>query len=127
MSVSGVDATSSGRVRRRWSAEEKRAMVMESYEVGKSVSIVARRYGICPSRFYYWRKQIEEGSLVAIQSNGGVVSAAKHQALERRAKNLERLLGRKAEEYAALEHEHERVKMDRDILRDAVRISGKKN
>ncbi len=30
MSVSGVDATSSGRVRRRWSAEEKRAMISSS-------------------------------------------------------------------------------------------------
>ncbi len=63
---------------------------------------------------------------MAIQSNGGVVPATKYRALAMRAEKLERLLGRKAEEYATLEHEHERLKMDCDILRDAVRISGKK-
>ena len=34
--------------RRRWSTEEKLAMVRESLEPGQSVSVVARRNGINP-------------------------------------------------------------------------------
>ncbi|BFO02768.1 hypothetical protein KNHN1_11460 [Pseudomonas guariconensis] len=35
--------------RRRWSVEEKLAMVRESLEPGQSVSVVARRNGINPN------------------------------------------------------------------------------
>jgi transposase len=36
--------------RRRWSTEEKLAMVRESFEPGKTVSMVARRRGANPNQ-----------------------------------------------------------------------------
>ena len=42
--------------RRRWSAEEKSEIVIESLRPGVSVSWVARRHGISPSQLFGWRK-----------------------------------------------------------------------
>jgi transposase len=42
--------------RRRWSAEEKLAMVRENFEPGKSVSMVARKHGVNPNQLFHWRK-----------------------------------------------------------------------
>lgn len=42
--------------RRRWSADEKLAMVRESFEPGKSVSMVARQHGVNPNQLFHWRK-----------------------------------------------------------------------
>lgn len=36
--------------RRRWTVEEKLAMVRESFEPGQTVSLVARRHGINPNQ-----------------------------------------------------------------------------
>ncbi len=42
--------------RRRWSAEEKAAMVRESLEPGKTVSMVARQHGVNPNQLFHWKK-----------------------------------------------------------------------
>jgi transposase len=42
--------------RRRWSSEQKLAMVRESLEPGQSVSVVARRNGINVNQLFLWRK-----------------------------------------------------------------------
>jgi transposase-like protein len=42
--------------RRRWSAEEKAAVMQETYAPGMSVSLVARRHGIAPSQLFTWRR-----------------------------------------------------------------------
>lgn len=42
--------------RRRWSAEEKSEIVIESLRPGVSVSWVARRHGLSPSQLFGWRK-----------------------------------------------------------------------
>ena len=44
-----------GAARRRWSAEEKAAIVRETVAPGMSVSLVARRYGIAPNQVFTWR------------------------------------------------------------------------
>ena len=54
--------------RRRWSAEEKLAMVRESFEPGKTVSTVARQHGINPNQLFGWRKLYQNGSLSAVSS-----------------------------------------------------------
>lgn len=46
--------------RRRWSVEEKLAMVRESLEPGQSVSVVARRNDINPNQLFHWRKLYQE-------------------------------------------------------------------
>ena len=47
--------------RRMWTPAEKQAIVMETYQPDMSVSLVARKYGITPSRLYHWRKCSQEG------------------------------------------------------------------
>lgn len=48
----------SGRVRRRWTVEEKAAIVAESDAGPISISDVARRHGIAPSQLFQWRRQV---------------------------------------------------------------------
>ena len=43
--------------RRRWSEEEKRAIVAESVAPGASVSEVARRADVGPGQIYRWRQE----------------------------------------------------------------------
>jgi transposase len=47
--------------RRRWSVQEKAALVKETYEPGMSVSLVARKHGISASQLFNWRKLEREG------------------------------------------------------------------
>jgi transposase len=42
--------------RHRWPAEEKVTMVRESFEPGKSVSMVARQHGVNPDQLLHWCK-----------------------------------------------------------------------
>jgi transposase len=48
--------------RRRWSVEEKVTMVRESFEAGKTVSIVARGHGVNPNQLFHWCKLYQDGS-----------------------------------------------------------------
>ena len=48
--------------RRRWSAEQKRAIVAESLTPGAVVTEIARRADICPGQIYRWRREIRVGS-----------------------------------------------------------------
>ncbi len=47
--------TGAGR-RRTWSADEKAALVAESYAPGKTVCGVARRHGLTPAQLFAWRR-----------------------------------------------------------------------
>jgi transposase len=49
-----------GKERRRWSAEEKRALVAETFAEGATVNSVARRHRVNPSMLFVWRKQYRE-------------------------------------------------------------------
>ena len=44
--------------RRRWSAEQKRAIVAESLAPGAVVTQIARREDICPGQIYRWRREV---------------------------------------------------------------------
>jgi transposase len=54
-----------GEGRRRWSEEEKRAMVAEVLSSGESVSRVARRYNLSPSMLFAWRKLYSDAATPA--------------------------------------------------------------
>ena len=41
---------------RRWTHEQKRQIVVESYEAGASVSIVARRHDVNANQVFHWRQ-----------------------------------------------------------------------
>jgi transposase len=48
--------TGAGR-RRRWSADEKARIVLESLKPGANVSEVARRHGLSPQQLFGWRRE----------------------------------------------------------------------
>jgi len=47
--------TGAGR-RRRWSTEQKAAIIAESYADGETVCAVARRHGLTPQQLFGWRR-----------------------------------------------------------------------
>ena len=87
MSLTGtidrVEVITSVQRRRRWSAEEKAAIVQETYAPGLSVSLVARRHGIAPNRLFRWRRLCAEGALSAVGAGEEVVPGSEYRALQR--------------------------------------------
>jgi transposase-like protein len=49
-----------GEARRRWSEDEKRALVAETFVEGQTVHGVARRHNVSRSMLFCWRKQYRE-------------------------------------------------------------------
>lgn len=49
-----------GKERRRWSDDEKRALVAETFVEGETVHGVARRHSVSSSMLFSWRKQYRE-------------------------------------------------------------------
>ncbi|WP_316902507.1 IS3 family transposase [Ralstonia edaphi] len=92
--------------RRRWSVEEKLAMVRESFEPGKTVSMVARQHGVNPNQVFQWRKLYQDGSLSAVSSGEEVVPASELAEALKQVRELQRMLGKKT--------------MENEILREAV-------
>lgn len=107
-----IEVITSVQRRRRWSAEEKRAILEETDRPGASVSAVARKYGINPNQLFSWRRLMREGALVAVAAEESVVPASEVKQLKSRIRDLERLLGKKT--------------MEAEILREAVEIAREK-
>jgi transposase len=107
-----IEVITSVQRRRRWTPDEKRSIVQETYEPGKSVSSVARQHGIIPSQLFYWRRRMEDGALTAVGSEERVVPESQVKELELRIRQLERVLGQKT--------------LDIEILKEAVRIGREK-
>ena len=59
-----------GKARRRWSDEEKRALVAETFAEGETVHGVARRHGVSSSMLFGWRKQYREAFGFPASANG---------------------------------------------------------
>ena len=73
---------------------------------GMSVSYEARRAGISPSQLFAWKRRMLEGGHAAVQADEDVVGASQVRDLEKRVRDLERMLGKKT--------------MEAEILREAV-------
>lgn len=69
---------------------------------GMSVSLVARQAGISPSMLFNWRRRMLEGGFEAVQADEPVVGQTQVRDLEKRVRELERLLGRKTLEVEIL-------------------------
>jgi transposase len=93
---------------RRWSTDEKLAMVRESFEAGKTVSMVARQHGVNPNQLFHWRKLYQDGSLSAVSAGEEVVPASELNDALKQIKELQRLLGKKT--------------MENEILKEAVEV-----
>jgi transposase len=98
--------------RRRWTAFQKKQMVEETYDPGKTVSFVARKHGISPAQLFNWRRHMEEGALVGIDTEQKVLPEIENKRLQSRIKQLERILGQKTVEV--------------EILKEAVKIGREK-
>ena len=97
----------------RWSAAEKVRLVEEAMQPGMSVSFVARRAGIARSQLFAWKRRMLEGGQAAVEADEDVVGASQVRDLEKRVRELERLLGRKT--------------MENEILREAISLARPKN
>lgn len=97
-----VEVITSVQRRRRWSVSEKIRLVEEAMQPGMSVSFVARRAGISPSQLFAWKRRMIEGGQAAVGADEDVVGASKVRELEKRVRELERLLGRKTMEVEIL-------------------------
>lgn len=98
--------------RRRWSAEDKRAIVEESELPGMSISYVARKYDIHPSQLFRWRRLMQQGALEAVRKDERVVSISEVKRLKIQVRELERMLGKKT--------------METEILKEALEIAKEK-
>ena len=61
--------------RRRFSTEQKLAVVAETMQPGMSISYVARRHGLSPSLVFRWRRLMSEGGQEAVRADDEVVAA----------------------------------------------------
>ena len=110
--VDRVEVLASIQRRRRYSLDQKLAVLAEAAQPGMSISYVARRHGISPSLLFGWRRRMTEGGKEAVRVDDEVVGSAEVRALERRIRELERVLGKKT--------------LENEILREALKIAQEK-
>lgn len=113
---SRVEVITSVQRRRRWSTAEKVRLVEEAMQPGMSVSFVARQAGVSPSQLFAWKRRMLEGGHAAVQADEDVVGTSRVRDLEKRVRDLERLLGRKT-------MENEILKEALDVVRPKKRTS----
>src|ERR1700722_655987 len=98
--------------RRRYTAEQKMAFVQEASQPGMTISYVARRHGIAPSLIFGWRRRMSEGGKEAVRADDEVVAKSELLALQKRVRELQRVLGKKT--------------LENEILREAVKVAHEK-
>ena len=107
-----IEVITSVERRRRWSVEEKLAIVEEAELSELSVSAIARKHGVSPSLLFQWRRLARDGKLSAIKAGEEVVAASEVKKLQAQIRELERVLGKKT--------------LENEILKDAVEIAREK-
>lgn len=98
--------------RRRFTPEQKKALLSEAEKPGQSISEVARRYSIAPSMMFAWRRAMSDGANEGLKKGERVVAQSELKAARKRIRELERQLGRKT--------------MDVEILKEAVEVAHEK-
>lgn len=98
--------------RRRWSPQEKAALVRQTYEPGMSVSLVARQNGVAANLLFNWRKLDREGALTAVSAGESVVPVSELASARAQIAQLQRMLGKKT--------------MEAEILKEAVELAREK-
>jgi len=111
-SVDRVEVFSAIQRRRRYSVDQKLAVLAEAAQPGMSISYVARRHGISPSLLFGWRRRMTEGGKEAIRADDEVVAKAEVRELQKRIRELERVLGKKT--------------LENEILREALKVAQEK-
>lgn len=98
--------------RRKFTLEQKRALLSAAAAPGSSISEVARRYGLATSLLFHWKRAMDEGSDKGLEAGERVVPESVVKQLEARIRELERALGKKT--------------MQVEILEEAVKIAREK-
>ncbi|MEG3043447.1 MAG: transposase [Comamonas sp.] len=86
------------RARRRWSKQEKLAIIQQTYAAGQSVSMVASHYGINTNLLFLWRRQYEQGLLIPLKLGEPGVPLELFTDVLRQLCELQQLLGKKSHE-----------------------------
>jgi transposase len=60
--------------RRRWTTEEKVAILDEASQRGASITAIADRHGVSRNLIYLWRRQAREGSMPGVTMSNGAAS-----------------------------------------------------
>ena len=107
--IERVDVLTHPEQRRRFSVEQKLAIVRETFEPGRSVSTVARQHDVHANQVFKWRKLYQEGSLAAVRTGESVVPASELAEAMKQIRDLQRMLGKKT--------------MENEILKEAVEIA----
>lgn len=94
--------------RRRFTPEQKRALLDEVSRSGQSITEVARAYGLAPNLLFKWKRVMDDATKKGLKRNEKVVPESEVKALKDRIRDLERALGRKT--------------MENEILQEAVKI-----
>ena len=115
--MSDIKVITSVQRRRRWSAEDKRAIVEEAELPGMSISYVARKYDINPSQLFRWRRLMQQGALEAIRSDDRVAPVSEVKRLKAKVRDPERMLGKKTMEAEILKETLEIAKEKKLLLR----------
>ena len=103
--------------RRRFTTEQKMAIIAETMQPGVSMSYVARRHGLSPSLVFRWRSLMSEGGRAAVRADDDVVPASEARRLEEKVRELERLLGRKTMEVEILKEALDLARSKKQTLR----------
>jgi transposase len=107
-----IEVITTDQRRRRWSIQEKSALVRRTYEPGMSVSLVAREAGVSAGLLFQWRKLDRQGALVAVSAGEAVVPASELAAARAEIAKLQRVLGKKT--------------LENEILKEAVEYAAEK-
>ena len=112
MGVDRVEVVAGIQRRRRYSVDQKLAVLEEAARPGTTISYVARRHGISPSLIFGWRRRMSEGGKEAVRADDEVVAKAEVLSLQKQVRELQRVLGKKT--------------LENEILREAVQIAHEK-
>ena len=112
MNTTSTKVVTSVQRRRRWTRDQKAAVVEETYKDGNTVSSVAREHGIFPSQLFYWRRCMENGALTAVAAEEQVVPESDHKKALARIRDLERALGKST--------------LQNEILKEAIKVGREK-
>lgn len=110
--------------RRRFTSEQKRALLTEATRPGSSVSETARRYGISPSLLFKWKAAMDDATDKSLKKNERLVPESEVKEMHKRIRELERLAGKQAMKIEILE---EAVKIAREKKWISVDGSSKKD
>ena len=85
---------------RKWSSEEKMAIVLEGLKGEKSVAEICREHQISQTLYYRWRDRFLEAGQKGLSNGGG----EDEKALQAQIEKLEKIIGRQTIAIEALKN-----------------------